>query len=70
MDNLDRDAIRHYEALIAARTPPHLAAALAAARYAHGLAARDIPAAAVRDVVQASDAHRREAGRALAKRKG
>lgn len=38
MDAHDSAALAHYEQLIAARYPPHLAAALAAARYSHALA--------------------------------
>ena len=71
MDAHDTAALRHYEALIAARYPPHLAAALAAARYQVGLAvsAAPLPLPALRDAVSmAKDSYpplRRTAGRLL-----
>lgn len=39
----DTRALEHYQALIDARYPPHLAAALAAARYQAGLLAGNHP---------------------------
>lgn len=50
MDPHDTAALRHYEALIALHYPPHLAAALAAARYQVCLSALSLPA--LRDVVR------------------
>ena len=70
MDTHDAAALAHYEALIAARYPPHLAALLAAARYAQGLDAATLPLPAVRDALAAVQdtypALSREAGRARA----
>lgn len=53
MDAHDLAALRHYEALIALHYPPHLAAALAAARYQTGLlaAAGPLPLPALRAVI-------------------
>lgn len=66
----DAAALRHYEALIAARYPPALACALAAARYQVGLAQPPVSLPAVRDalvVVQAEHPElRRDAGRTVA----
>jgi hypothetical protein len=62
MDYLDRLALAHYSRLIEQRFPPHLAAAIAAANYAHRLTVE-----AVLDEVQADPAVRREAGRAKAR---
>jgi hypothetical protein len=69
MDTHDAAALEHYHALIAQHYPPHLAAVLVAARYAHGLAASNapLPIPALRDAVaQAQDAYpdlSRDAGR-------
>lgn len=71
MDAHDTTALAHYEALIAQRYPPHLAAALAAARYQAELLAGDTPPSlpVLREVVSAvKDRHpalRRTAGRLL-----
>ena len=67
VDAHDTAALAHYEALIAARYPPHLAAALTAARYqlAVGMALPIVRAA----LVQVQEAHpdlRRDAGRTIA----
>ena len=42
-DTHDAAAYAHYADLIAAWYPPHLAAALAASRYAHGLTMAELP---------------------------
>lgn len=71
MDPHDAAALRHYEALIALHYPPHLAAALAAARYQVGLvvAAAPLPLPALREVVstvkETQPQLRRAAGRLL-----
>ena len=71
MDAHDAAALRHYEALIALHYPPHLAAALATARYQVGLivAVGPLPLPALREVVSTvKDTQpklRRTAGRLL-----
>ncbi len=71
MDTHDTTALAHYEALIAQRYPPHLAAALAAARYQVALLAFAAPASlpVFRDIVSAvaekQPKLRRTAGRLL-----
>lgn len=71
MDAHDATALQHYEALIALHYPPHLAAALAAARYQALLTAGHAPPPlpVLREVVSAvRDQHpalRRTAGRLL-----
>lgn len=68
----DRAALAHYEELIGLRYPPHLACALAAARYAQSIATAEkvpLPLPALRKVVEAArdvPALRREAGRMVA----
>ena len=68
MDAHDQAALAHYTTLIEQRYPPHLAAMLAAARYAHGLDAAAMPLPALRDALAAvqerDPALSREAGRA------
>ena len=70
MDAHDDAALQHYTALIALRYPPHLAALLAAQRYAHGLDATTLPLPAVREALTGvQDNHpdlSREAGRLVA----
>jgi hypothetical protein len=55
-DAHDIAALAHYEDLIDRRYPPHLAAALAAARYAYGLTAASapLPLPALRDALGAA----------------
>ncbi len=71
MDAHDQTALQHYEALIQERYPPHLAAALAAARYQAALTAGAMPPPlpVLREIVSATkDGHprlRRTAGRLL-----
>jgi hypothetical protein len=72
MDPHAADALAHYEALIALRYPPMLAAALAAARYQTALAAHEQASlAAARNTVVAVGEHhptlRRTAGQLLEK---
>ena len=68
MDSHDAAALRHYTTLIELRYPPHLAALLAAQRYAHGLDAAAMPLPALRDALaslqERDPALSREAGRA------
>ena len=63
----DAAALRHYEALIAERYPPHLAALLAAMRYHQGLGVDSLPLPALREALVATqDNHpdlSRDAGR-------
>jgi len=71
MDAHDSQALAHYEQLISLRYPPHLAAALAAARYQVAIGTA-LPA--VREVVSAvGDRHpalRRTAGQLVEKIEG
>jgi hypothetical protein len=68
MDAPEAAALRHYEQMIAQRFPPHLAAALAAARYQVALSQGALPV--LRDaLVTAQEAHpdlKRDTGRTIA----
>lgn len=68
MDEAERSALAHYEQLIACRVPPHLAAALAAARYQTTIAQAALPV--VRDtLIKVQETHpdlKRDVGRTVA----
>lgn len=66
-DTHDSQALAHYESLIALRYPPHLAAALAAARYqlAVGMALPVVRETLIR-VQEAHPDLRRDVGRTVA----